>query len=143
MDLSRLTLLNKAYFCKMKNLYLLLFPVLVGCYTPKRDCSDFKIGKFKYEALIDGNLEKTVFIRNDSFQIEIYKNQVDTSKIRWINECEFILTPLNPESILDKYQMHMKILSTTNNTYRFEYNEVGKKQKETGMAERIISENEN
>jgi hypothetical protein len=124
----------------MRSFHFLPLLLLVACYTPERNCVDFKTGKFKYEALVNGNLEKTIFIRNDSLQIEIYKEQTDTSKIRWINDCEFILTPLNPESILDKYQMHMKILSTTENTYKFEYNEVGKKQKESGIAERVDTE---
>lgn len=137
MDLSRLTLLNKVYFCQMKLNYLLVILLLVSCYNPERSCEDFKTGKYKYEALINGELEKTIFKRTDSIQVEIYKGKTDTSKIRWINDCEFILTPVDPESILDKYQIHMKILSTTDNTYQFEYNVVGEKQKETGIAERI------
>lgn len=134
---SRLTLRNKLYFCKMKMIYLLMLLLFMSCYTPERQCKNFKRGKYKYEALVNGELEKTIFNRNDSLQIEIYKGQTDTSKIRWINDCEFILTPINPESILDQYQIHMKILSTSDNTYQFEYNVVGEKQKETGIAEKI------
>jgi hypothetical protein len=121
----------------MKLIYILLGFILISCYNPERECEDFKVGKFKYEALIDGNLENTIFIRNDSLQIEIYQGKTDTSQIRWINDCEFVLTPLNPESILDQVQIHMKILSTTQNTYKFQYNVVGEKQKETGIAEVI------
>lgn len=134
---SRLTLRNKLYFCKMKMIYLFMLLLFMSCYTPERQCKNFKRGKYKYEALVNGELEKTIFNRNDSLQIEIYKGQTDTSKIRWINDCEFILTPINPESILDQYQIHMKILSTSDNTYQFEYNVVGEKQKETGIAEKI------
>lgn len=136
MVLSKLTSLNKDYFCHMKVFLALIIFAFISCYTPNRNCSDFKTGAFKYETLINGNLEKTIFIRNDSLQIEIYQGKTDTSKIRWVNDCEFILTPINPESILDQYQMHMKILSTTNNTYQFEYNVVGEKQKEIGIAEK-------
>ncbi len=136
MGFSRLTLLNKAYFCQMKYGLSLIVVLLVSCYTPERNCKDFKVGTFKYEALVNNKLEKTLFIRNDSLQIEIYKGKTDTSKIRWVNDCEFILTPVNPESILDQYQLHMKILSTTENTYQFEYNIVGEKQKEVGIAEK-------
>ena len=121
----------------MKYASFVIALLLVACYTPERNCNDFKTGQYKYEALIDGELQTTIFKRNDSTQIEIYKGKTDTSKIRWINDCEFILTPLNPESILDQYQIHMKILSTNNNTYKFEYNIVGEKQKETGIAEII------
>jgi len=121
----------------MKYVSFVIAMLLVSCYTPERNCNDFKIGQYKYEALIDGELQATIFKRNDSTQIEIYKGKTDTSKIRWINDCEFILTPLNPKSILDQYQIHMKILSTNNNTYMFEYNIVGEKQKETGIAEMV------
>lgn len=111
--------------------------LLISCYQPKRKCADFKVGEFKYEALVNGKLETTVFKRNDSLQIEIYKGKTDTSLIRWVNNCEFILTPVNPESILDQYQIHMKIMNTTKNTYTFQYNIVGDTQKETGSAERL------
>ena len=67
------------------------------------------------------------------------KGKTDTSSIRWVNDCEFILTPVNPESILDQYQIHMKIMNTTENTYTFQYNIVGETQKETGSAERRLS----
>ncbi|MGX1024603.1 DNA topoisomerase IV [Flavobacterium sp. CS20] len=119
--------------------YLLIIIVvsLSSCYSPQRDCDNFKIGRYKYEALVDGSLEKTIFVRSDSLQIEIYKGKTDTSKIRWLNDCEFILTPVNPKSILDQYQIHMKILNTTSNSYRFEYNVVGETQKETGIAIKI------
>lgn len=111
--------------------------MLSSCYQPKRQCSDFKVGDFKYEALVNGKLETTIFKRSDSLQVEIYQGQTDTSEIRWINNCEFILTPINPKSILDQYQIHMKIISTKENTYTFQYKIVGEKQKETGIAERI------
>lgn len=111
--------------------------MIVSCYNPERDCNEFKIGKYKYEALVNGEIQTTIFNRNDSIQIEIYQGKTDTSRIRWINDCEFILTPLNPKSILDQYQIHMKILSTTKNTYQFQYNIVGEKQKETGFAEKV------
>jgi hypothetical protein len=109
----------------------------VSCYSPQRNCSNYKVGQYKYEALVNGEIQTTIFDRNDSVQIESYLGKTDTSKIRWVNDCEFILTPLNPKSILDQYQIHMKILSTTQNTYQFQYNIVGETQKETGIAEKI------
>lgn len=122
----------------MRKLCLLVLIITTSCYTPKRDCKDFKVGQYKYEALVDGKIEQTLFVRNDSIQVEIYKGKTDTSKIRWINDCEFILTPVNPESILDQYQMHMKIISTTPNAYTFQYNVVGETQKETGRATKVM-----
>jgi hypothetical protein len=118
----------------MKYTLILLVLAITSCYSPQRKCEDFKTGEFKYEALVGDELETTIFIRNDSIQIEKYKGRIDTSEVRWINDCEFILTPINPKSILDQYQIHMKILETTSNTYRFQYNIVGEDQKETGLA---------
>lgn len=121
----------------MKYFIFTVFFALCSCYAPERNCSDFKTGAFKYEEYINGNLETTLFIRSDSLQIEKYKGKTDTSEVRWINKCEFILTPVNPESILDQYQIHMKILETTSNAYKFQYNIVGEDQKETGLAIKV------
>ena len=121
----------------MKFVIFSCFLTLISCYSPERQCSDFKVGEFKYEALVNGELETTIFKRNDSIQVEIYKGKTDTSQIRWINNCEFILTPLHPKSILDQYQIHMKIISTTEEAYTFQYNVIGENQKETGRAVRV------
>jgi len=118
-------------------LYLLILVVVSSCYAPERNCKDFKIGSFKYEAYVNGDLETTLFERTETFQIETYKGKVDTSEVRWINNCEFILTPVNPESILDQYQIHMKILETSQNSYSFQYNIVGEDQKESGLAIKV------
>lgn len=121
----------------MKYAFFTFILICTSCYQPERNCSDFKIGVFKYEALVNGKLESTIFKRNEYYQVEIYKGKTDTSAIRWINNCEFILTPIHPKSILEQYQIHMKIISTTDQTYQFQYNIVGETQKEIGIAERI------
>jgi len=121
----------------MKFLSLLFILLLSSCYAPERNCNAYKTGTFKYEAYVNGDLETTVFIRTETLQIEKYKGKTDTSEVRWINNCEFILTPVNPESILDQYQIHMKILETTQNSYTFQYNVVGEDQKETGLAIKV------
>ena len=111
--------------------------LLLSCYAPERNCSDYKTGTFKYEAYVNGELETTLFIRKENLQIEQYQGKIDTSEVRWINNCEFILTPVNPKSILDQYQIHIKILETTSNSYTFQYNIVGEDQKETGLALKV------
>ena len=116
---------------------LILLVCLCSCYAPERNCSEYKTGTFKYEAFVNGDLETTLFIREENIQIEQYQGQTDTSEVRWINNCEFILTPINPKSILDQYQIHMKILETTSNSYWFEYNVVGEDEKETGLAVKV------
>ena len=121
----------------MKCFFLPLFLVFICCYSPERDCGDYRTGAFKYEAYVDGEIQTSIFVRDEYFQIEQYQGKIDTSEIRWINSCEFVLTPVNPKSILDQYQIHMKILETTSNTYTFQYNVVGEDQKEKGIAVRL------
>lgn len=118
----------------------LLFSIALlffSCYQQERKCEDFKTGTFEFSTLLNGQLEKTTFIRNDSIQIEIYRQKTDTSKIRWINNCEFILTNLNPKNRKEEKPLHFKILTTNKETYTFEYKLVGKPNKEKGTAKKI------
>ena len=50
---------------------------------------------------------------------------MDTATIRWVNDCECILTKLNPSSNQYKRPIQIKILSTTDKSYTFEYSLVG------------------
>ena len=100
---------------------LLLLLLLTSCYTVERECSDFKTGTFEFNYIING-IEKTGrFVRTEALNIDYYEGKVDSSSVRWINDCEFILKKLNPKSISEKDAIHMKILSTTSNSYAFEY----------------------
>lgn len=123
----------------MRYLFLLMISCLslFSCYDPPRDCKDFKTGTFEFETYLDGDLVKTTFIRNDSTEIEIYKNKKDTASIRWINDCEYVLKSTNPKNRLEKQPIHMKILSTTNNSYTFEYSIVGKNEKQKGRVTKV------
>ncbi len=101
-------------------LILSLF-LLTSCYTVERECADFKTGTFEFTYTIDG-IEKTGrFIRTETLNIDYYEGKVDSSSVRWINDCEFILKKLNPKRMAEKDAIHMKILSTTSNSYTFEY----------------------
>jgi hypothetical protein len=106
----------------MKRFLILLFAIFsIGCYNVERNCSDFKTGTFEFKYKIDG-IEKTgKFTRTESFNIDYYEGKIDSSSIRWINDCEFILKKLKPKSNSEKDAIHMKILSTTENSYTFEY----------------------
>lgn len=110
---------------------------LTSCYDPQRECKDFKTGTFEFETYLDGDLVKTTFIRNDSIEVEVYKNKKDTASIRWINDCEYVLKSINPKNRAEEKPIHMKILSTSKNSYTFEYNIVGKNEKQKGQVTKI------
>ncbi|WP_411895036.1 hypothetical protein [Winogradskyella sp. A2] len=122
--------------------FLLISVLLIGCYDLKRDCTDYKTGKFEFKYIIDG-VEKTgQFLRTDEYNIDYYEGVIDTSSVRWINDCEFILKKLNPKSNADKDAIHMKILTTTDSSYTFEYKLAVKKPNrpqrvEKGIAKKI------
>ena len=111
--------------------------ILTGCYSPERNCAHFKTGTFKYEALIGTEVVTTTFTRNDSIEIDYFKGKVDTSSIRWINDCEYIVQKINPKTMSEKKAIHMKILTTDGNEYLFEYNIVGDTKKIKGTAKKI------
>ncbi|MDP5081426.1 MAG: hypothetical protein NWP87_02130 [Winogradskyella sp.] len=127
----------------MKPYILILILLLVtSCYTVERQCADFKTGIFEFTYTIDG-IEKTGrFERTESFNIDYYEGNVDSSSVRWINDCEFILKKLNPKRMSEMDAIHMKILSTSNDSYTFEYKlAVDKPNKPTrtekGVAKKI------
>lgn len=117
------------------SLFILVF--IVSCYIPERKCEDFRTGTFEYEAMVGTEILKTTFVRNDSIEIDYFRSKADTSSIRWINDCEYILKKLNPRSMADEKSIHMKILTTDKNNYTFEYNIVGQTNKERGTARRV------
>jgi hypothetical protein len=111
--------------------------LITGCYSPERNCQGFKTGTFSYEALVGTEVLTTVFVRTDTLEIDYFQNKSDTSSIRWINDCEYIVQKINPKNRAEKKAIHMKILTTQNNTYLFEYNIVGDSQKQKGTAKKI------
>ncbi|GAB5475590.1 MAG: hypothetical protein Mars2KO_36890 [Maribacter sp.] len=119
----------------LKTLYLiLLFVVLLGCYEPERNCSDFKNGAFSFTSIVDGKELKTTFTRNDNLEVDYFAGKADSSSVRWINDCEYIVKKLNPKSKAEEKPIHMKILSTTDNSYTFEYSIVGEAKKQRGTV---------
>ena len=114
-----------------------LSQVLSGCYHVERNCSDFKVGTFEFEALVGTELLTTTFIRNDSIEIDQFRGTSDTSSIRWINDCEYIVKKLNPRNRSEEKSIHMKIISTNEDEYLFEYNVVGDSKKQKGTVRKI------
>ncbi|GGD94438.1 DNA topoisomerase IV [Planktosalinus lacus] len=122
----------------MRFLSLFLLTLLfTSCYSPERNCEDFRTGTFEFEALVGAEVLKTTFVRNDSIEIDYFKGKADTSSVRWINDCEYIVKKLNPKSMAEEKAIHMKILTTDKNTYTFEYNIVGQTKKERGTAVKV------
>lgn len=120
-----------------KSIFCFLFLIFISCYNQERNCTDFKTGKFEFSQEINEKMETSTFQRLDSLQIETFRNKIDTSTVRWINECEFILQKLNPKNQAEQKGIHMKILTTTKNSYTFEYSFVGETHKQRGTAIKI------
>jgi len=116
---------------------LLLSFLIFSCYDSERNCQDFKTGTFEYEALIGTEVLTTTFNRNDTLEIDFFKGKSDSSSIRWINDCEYIVKKINPKNMAEEKAIHMKILTTKGNEYNFEYNIVGDTNKQKGTAKKI------
>jgi hypothetical protein len=106
----------------------------IACYNPPRNCEDFKVGSFRYTDIIDGKEQTTTFVRNTEIEIGTFEGRVDTSSIRWINDCEYVLRNLNPKSREEEKAILIKILSTTDSSYTFEFGQVGSANKSKGTA---------
>lgn len=119
---------------------LLILPVLLlmgSCFEQERNCTDFKTGKFRFEHEIDGKKKVTLFERTDRFEIETFEGKTDTSTVRWLNDCEYILQKVHAKSAAEKKAVHMKILTTNGNSYTFEFSLVGDTQKQKGIVTKI------
>ncbi|SDE27860.1 hypothetical protein SAMN05421636_104206 [Pricia antarctica] len=112
----------------------LLLVLLVSCYQPQRDCKTFKNGNFTFTTTIGDEEKTTTFVRNDSIEIDYFEGKVDTSAVRWINDCEYVVKKINPKNKAEEKSVHMKILSTTEDSYTFEYGIVGESSKSRGTA---------
>lgn len=83
-------------------------------------------------------MKSSYFTRDSLYEIERFEEKIDTASIRWVNECECILTKLNPISNQDKRPIQIRIISTQADTYTFEYSLVGDaKNKQKGTIQKI------
>jgi len=111
--------------------------MLVSCYSNERNCKDFKTGKFKFEYEIGGQKKTTMFERTDSLEIETFEGKTDTSSVRWVSDCEYILQKTHPKNMQEEKAVQMKILTTKENSYTFEFSIVGDTNKQKGTVTKL------
>jgi len=120
--------------------YLILLFVLISfnsCYTVERNCNAYKTGEFYSETVINDKIYKSKFSRSTELQLETFEGKLDSSKVRWINDCEIIFKTINPKNRAERKDIHLKILVTTDSSYTYEYSYVGETIKQKGIAHKI------
>ena len=117
---------------------LLLAILFLNCNNTDRDCKDYHTGNFYSETTVNSKTYKSAFLRKDNgIQIEEFEGKVDSSSVRWVNDCEMILSPINPKSLTEKKNILIKILATTDSSYTYEYSYLGNSKKMKAEAIRI------
>ena len=116
------------YLCSMKQLkatkigFATLILALTGCYSlPERDCAAYRTGSFEFVTVVEGDTLRSTFERFADYEIDFYEGKTDTSSVKWINDCEFVLRNQHPKSISEQQAVHIKILCTNEEGYSFEY----------------------
>ena len=111
------------------NFFLVFFSALFfSCVIPEKNCSQFKVGEFNFESKTESGIYSSRSVRNDSIEIEFFGSSIDTSKITWVSECEYILRKLRPKTLSDEKAISVKIINTSEKGYLFEYSFVGDKE---------------
>ncbi|HAS19232.1 MAG TPA: hypothetical protein DCR42_04450 [Flavobacteriaceae bacterium] len=122
----------------MKRMLLGVLILFQSCYTVERNCLPFHTGTFEFTQIIKNEMKTSTFTRDSLYEIEQFEGKIDTASIRWVNDCECILTKLNPTSNQEKRPIQIKIISTTQNSYVFEYSLVGDaKNTQRGTIQKI------
>ena len=103
---------------------------LTSCLqAPERNCELHKTGSYQSIAVVNGDTLITTFVRNELLEIESFQGKQDTSTVRWINDCEYVLKKQNPQNKAEEKSILIKILTTTDSSYTFEFNAVGTAKK--------------
>ena len=119
-------------------LFVALTMIIYSCNNTARDCEDFHTGNFYTETSANDIIYKSSFYRNgDGIQIEEFEGKIDSSYVRWVNDCEMILSPVNPKSMSEKKNILIKILTTTDSSYTYEYSFLGNSNKLKAKAFKI------
>jgi hypothetical protein len=120
-----------------KILIILLLSCFFSCFKGEQNCKDFKTGKFEFVQEINGVKKITVFDRSNTIQIETFEGKTDTARVRWVNDCEFILQNLHPKNRMEQKAIVMRILTTSAKGYTFEYSFVDEEKKQQGNATKL------
>ena len=115
-------------------LLLVILCTLSSCYNQERDCKKYQTGNYISDITINDSVYRSTFTRTKTLQIEEYNGKIDSTNVRWINDCEVIFKTINPKTRVDKKDIHLKILTTTDSSYTFEYSYVGESNKQKGIA---------
>ena len=113
---------------------ILILALLTSCQQQECNPKEFKTGTFRFEQVVNGKKEITLFTRTENLQIETYHERTDTASVRWVNDYEFILQKLKPRNRAEKKAISMRILSTKGKSYTFEYSFVGESKKQMGTV---------
>ena len=121
----------------MKKILIVAF-LFTSCYNVERNCIDFKTGVFEFSTQVNDSLVTSTFTRTNEFEIELFNGIKDSSTIKWVNNCEFLLTKLNPRTNQERRPVRIKILRTYGDKYDFEFSQVNDPQKiSRGTVKRI------
>jgi len=117
---------------------LLTLPfLLTSCYETQRDCKDFRTGTFEFTTKVNGVEKTTTFVRTNAMEIDSFEGKSDTSTIRWVNDCEYVVQKLHPKNSAERKAIAMKILTTSKNSYTFEFGNVGSAATQKGTVTKI------
>jgi len=132
------------YFCNMHRLILILLGLLgylltTSCYDSDRECTRFKTGTFEWSQEIEGEEVTARFVRTNDYQIEYFQDRVDSSTIKWINDCEYRITPINPKTNAESRAYLFKIIRTEGDRFYFRFQQSGDEALYDGMAVKTAS----
>ncbi len=123
----------------MRKILILAF-LFTSCYNVERNCIDFKTGVFEFSTEVNDSLVTSTFTRTNEFEIELFNGIEDSSAIKWVNDCEFLLTKLNPRTNQERRPVRIKILRTYGDKYDFEFSQVNNPQRiSRGTVKRITN----
>ena len=116
---------------------IIILITVSSCYQIDRNCENYHTGHYNSHITVNGINYTSTFSRTENLQVEIFEGKIDSSMVRWINDCEVVFKTINPKNMAERKDIHLKILSTTDSTYQFEYSYVGDVQKAKGVARRL------
>ena len=105
--------------------FVVVFILFTACNTNERNCKAFQTGSFIFYTVVYGDTLSSRFVRNESIEVDYFFETPDTANIRWVSDCECIVTKRNPLTLQEAKAVQMKILTTFEDGYIFEYNLVG------------------